>query len=251
MAELRVPNKIDDGYMPSVVIVGNTYKNLYVKGYTVGELMNLARVNENKKIADMDLDMLEEYLGRIFQCEEGYTIRDIYLCDLKFGLIYAMMLTDQEYKYSNIVECLKEEGGCGKEFIATITPRQFVIDTSKILTEAEIYGYKISPVTFGDYVDNLRHIQNEIQKEDDEIPEHYAIMGLVASLLKIDGKDFEDKLKLLVDEVPAKVALDIGNDDYVTKMDIIPEPVECTCPECGKTFFYVPSFDIRTLLPSL
>lgn len=264
MAKIEVIEQHQKGmYTPSQTLVGDTYKSIQVRDYTLGEMLNLSRINENETIADFDVETLRHYLNRIIKMPEGYTIEDAYLCDVKFALLYAMALTDSSYRYPNLIKCRNKE--CKKEFVHQVPASSISVDTSGILAEVEIEGYKIKPVRVGDYLANLTAVQEIIKEnkelepklnktdEDDteEIPATYSLMSMVASFLHIEGKSFNDKMQLIEDEVPASVAFTIQDEGYLEKLDITVAPLKCKCPHCEAEMEYTPTFELRGLLPSV
>lgn len=241
-------------YLPTRCIVGNTYKSLEVRGLTIGELLTLSKVSDNKAISDLDTNTIRDLLSKIFKVEDNYTIRDVYMVDIKFGLLYSLIITDSKYSFEYNITCSEFKDtdadgnevvkGCGHKFSHKITPRDYIIDTGKVVGEAEIEGYKLAPITFGDWIDSIDMIQN-----NDSVYDKLRIV--FASLLNMPGKTLKDKLKEIDENVPARVALEIQNNEYIQKMDIQPEFIEVECPECGEVRRFIPDFDIKALLPSL
>lgn len=236
-------------FTPTKCLVGNTYKELAVRGYTVNELLTLAKISELERILDIDIPQMKDYISRIFKVQEGYTIDDVYLVDIKVGLILANILTQQDYGFNVRTQCERpEDDGCGEMFSTELKMRQYAVTNDGLVASADIAGYKIGPVTFGDYIDSLEYAKSF---EAGTYNTTERIKTLVASLLKIPGKSFKDKLGLLDTEVPASIMLEIYNNEYADKMDILPQTIEVKCSHCGKTKLIEPPFSLKDLLPSL
>lgn len=244
-------------YTPTKCIVGNTYKELYVRGYTVNELLTLAKISELERVLDIDIPQLKEYIARVFKTQDGYTINDVYLIDIKVGLILANILTQQDYgfnirthceKVTDIVEGEEVTTGCDQMFSTELKVRQYAVSNEGLVASADISGYKIGPITFGDYIDSLEYAKSFAPGTYDTAE---RIKALVASLLKVEGKTFKDKIALLDTEIPASVMLEIYNNEYADKMDIQPQTIEVKCTHCGKTKLIEPPFSLKDLLPSL
>lgn len=244
-------------FTPTKCIVGNTYKELYVRGYTVNELLTLAKISELERVLDIDIPQLKDYISRVFKTQDGYTINDIYLIDIKVGLILANILTQQDYGFSvrtyceKVTELVNDEEvttGCDQQFTTELKVRQYAVGNEGLVASADISGYKIGPITFGDYIDSLEYAKSFAPGTYDTTE---RIKALVASLLKVEGKTFKDKIALLDTEIPASVMLEIYNNEYSDKMDIQPQPIEVKCTHCGKAKLIEPPFSLKDLLPSL
>lgn len=237
-------------WVPAKVLVGNTYTKLEVRGYTIGELLTLSKINQNKTIAEMDIDQLGQYISQIFRTEDNYTFRDLYLIDVQINLLYALLLTDPGYRMGYTLTCghTKKDGTpCGHVYDYEFFANKISANTEGLIPDIEIHGYTFTPVKIGDYLDHLKHIQ-ELGKDYDRTQRTKSIL---ANLLEVPQMSYKDKLELIDKEVPATVLFEILNNEIVQNMDIQFNDIENTCPECGGINLLEPEHDLKALLPSL